>query len=101
MLYGTGIYLTRLVLWNIFGLEKFIISNRKVEYYCDFKLFKSKKITLVDNKLSATYLINEHNNGKEEIGYLVIESSSDKIESQINLSIKDLDDLSNRINHLL
>jgi hypothetical protein len=94
--FGTGYYLTKLILWNTFGLERFLISNQKAEYYCDYKFFKSNRKVL-ENPLTVKYLtnnINSVNVNKENIfGRLIIESSDDKIESQINLPIRLLDDL--------
>ena len=94
--FGTGYYLTKLILWNTFGLEKFIISNRKAEYYCDFKIFKSNR-KIIENPFTVKYLTNIKNsanvNRENIFGRLIIESSDDKIESQIDLPIRLLDDL--------
>lgn len=94
--FGTGYYLTKLILWNTIGFEKFLVSNRKAEYYCDYKFFKSNRKVL-ENPFTVKYLTNNKNSenvNKENIfGRLTIESYDDKIESQINLPIRLLDNL--------
>ncbi|UBM61312.1 hypothetical protein LA303_07730 [Candidatus Sulfidibacterium hydrothermale] len=98
--FGTGYYLTKLILWNTFGLEKFTISDTKTDYYCDFKFFRSNKKTL-NKPFVVKYITkdkNTENVKKENYGRLVIESRDNKVESQFDLPIKYLEDLLSLVN---
>jgi hypothetical protein len=41
--FGTGIFFTRLMLWNSCGSETFEITPSGLYYYCDYKLFKDNR----------------------------------------------------------
>lgn len=97
--FGTAYYLTKLILWNTFGFEKVLISKGKLEYYCDFKYFKSNRKTILNNSLKAAIPV--ENGNENSFGHLRIESSSESIESQIYLPIILLNDLVLGINKRL
>lgn len=40
--FGTGLYFLKIIIWNLYGKEVFIVKNKHLMYYFDFKFFKSK-----------------------------------------------------------
>ena len=37
---GTGIYLFRFILWNTYGAEHIIVSDSKIQYFCNYRFFR-------------------------------------------------------------
>jgi len=99
--FGTSYYFTRLILWNTVGLEKFLISNKTAEYYCDFKIFKRNEKT-IKSPFTVEYRTDnkqpENDYKENNYGRLLIISLDDKIESQFDIPVKYLESLLTVIN---
>jgi hypothetical protein len=51
--WGSGFYLLRILLWNLFGQEILILEKNKIIYFADYRLFKDGRKELdLDNLTS-------------------------------------------------
>lgn len=87
LFWGSGIYMTRLLLWNIYGREVYRIEKGKLIYYVDYKYFKdnSKEVNLSE----ATFLIKPDKMYGEIFYNIQIISIAVEINSSINLKEED------------
>lgn len=95
LFWGSGIYLTRLLLWNVYGREVFQIEKGRLNYHVDYKYFKdnSKDINLSE----ATFFI-KPNKMYGEIFYTIkVTYKAGEINSSINLEEKDSIRLKNEL----
>lgn len=95
--FGTGIYLLRLILWNLYGKEVFLIENQSITYYTSYKYFNDNKTVLKskDCRFFITY------SGNSSKGVLIIESNEQKLKSCIEKEEKELLKVIKDINRIL
>lgn len=51
--FGTGIYLFRFILWNTYGAEHIIVSDSKIQYFCNYRFFKDNSQTFDLKRVSV------------------------------------------------
>jgi hypothetical protein len=79
----SGIYLLRLILWNLFGKEHFQFSINNLTYYADYKWFKGPIKTMVlDNLTVSTYEDPNTKKGNKKLKFI---SKDNEIKSVIQL----------------
>jgi hypothetical protein len=96
LFWGSGVYMTRVLLWNVYGREVFLIGKGRLNYYVDYKYFKdnSKDVDLSE----ATFFI-KPNKMYGEIFYTIqVTYQTGEISSSINLEEKDSILLKNELN---
>lgn len=84
--FGTGIYLSRLFLWNTFGTEQIEISQDEIMYCCDYRLFKDRKKKLALKDLSIELSVEDEENLSDSTGVILLKNNSEVIETNIKLS---------------
>lgn len=84
-----GFYLLRITLWNTFGQEIFKISTNKITYTLNFGWFKYTKKEIALDSLHYTIKTNEDENK----GVLVFGQNEMKIESAVQISIIELEEI--------
>lgn len=55
VLWSVSFYLLKLVLWNLFGKEIYILEKNCVTYYCDYWAFKTNKKLLKSRGIKLLY----------------------------------------------
>jgi hypothetical protein len=96
LFWGSGVYMTRVLLWNVYGREVFLIGKGRLNYHVDYKYFKdnSKDVDLSE----ATFFI-KPNKMYGEIFYTIqVTYQTGEINSSINLEEKDSILLKNELN---
>ncbi len=89
--FGVSFYLTRIILWNTVGVEKYVISKKSVKQTCDYKWFKDSERMLKGNDILSKYV--SQNSKPDESGRLTFETTNENIQSVIDLPIENLKDL--------
>lgn len=94
-----GIYLLRIFIWNFFGKEVYNFENEKIEFWSDFKFFKTEK---------KSFKIKDLNFGTEHSGFenekksvLTIETKKLKHKSKVELPEKETNRLIELLNKKL
>ena len=100
--WGAAVYFLRLILWNLYGKEVFLITTTNCMSYQDYQLFKDRKMTkpiveftpiiVMESLLSSHEKINvaelDHENDYASLRLLF--GSDELIESHIEISISEL-----------
>lgn len=75
-------YLLRLILWNLYGREIIQFSENGIDYFCDFRYFKSKTISFQkNNELIIDLSSNQENEEGSHI--LTIQQGLKKVQTSI------------------
>lgn len=89
ILWLSGVYIVRLMLWNIYGKEVFKKSGETIYYYSDYKLVKDnfKKFDINESKvfLKSSKLYGDI------FYHILIVSNNDSFNSSIKIQEKDVD----------
>ncbi len=95
LLWGSGIYLLRIILWNTCGKEIIIFKPDKVIYIGDYRLFRDGKIEIENNSIE----ILTHNipGSNQEYSYLTIGNKFAQIKTVTKLPIDILKEIKERI----
>ncbi|MFW5699726.1 MAG: hypothetical protein ACOCXS_02345 [Bacteroidota bacterium] len=88
--FGVSFYLTRIILWNTVGTEKYEISSKSVIQVSDYKWFKdSKRIVRGDGEIIRLKHNPTHSDSQvQKTGRIVFESNKGNIESVIDLPVE-------------
>jgi hypothetical protein len=97
--WGAGIYLFRLMLWNLFGQEVIKLTNEKLEYFCDYKFFKDNLQSLKMSTLKINSFEPEEK-GNEGI-FLKISDGENEIETTFKLLKSERELIEERIKNAL
>jgi hypothetical protein len=90
-----GYYLLRIVLWNSYGKEIVVIDSESLNYYCDYKYFKSNQQELKLSKLKIEI------QKQEDSGVFVFSNQDEKIQMVIPVSMQDLISVQQEINRII
>lgn len=94
--WGGGTYFLRLLLWNIYGKEVYIVKRYSLSYYYDYKYFKDNKRSVKSespiqigyyslNDLTSFQPIVRVNSGLNDECYLVFIVNDEIIKSNIQI----------------
>lgn len=88
-------YFIRLILWNLFGTEKFRIVKNKLEYTADYKLFKMNTQIIELNGIQVDIL----DSGDDKNGYITFFNQDRELRSVIKTEKKELQGLKDKLKH--
>lgn len=94
-----GLFLLRMFIWNFYGKEVYSFENEKLEFWSDFKFFKTEKKSF---KIKDVNFSTEHSGFENERkSVLIIETKKFKHKSKVELPEKEADHLIELLNQKL
>ncbi|MEQ9312262.1 MAG: hypothetical protein RJQ05_06940 [Cytophagales bacterium] len=94
--WGSGFYLLRVVLWNIYGQEILILERNRIIYIADYKLFKDGKKELEIDNLTSDIIAHPRNpKGKNK---LLLKNNSSSLETVLDISKNEIEKIIEKIN---
>jgi hypothetical protein len=93
--WGIAIYLTRILLWNIYGKEILTLKQDKITYIADYKYFKDGKKEVQSSNLNIEFF--EQSGSDEKNGFLTINSDNNSIECSNKITRNQYDKIINKI----
>jgi hypothetical protein len=84
-------YLFRMAFWNMYGIEKYIISKNIVTFIADYKFYKDTVMTINDENICVGYFDkNDTDNETLATAKLIFSTDKNQILSTIDLSIGEI-----------
>lgn len=93
--WGVGFYLLRVTLWNSVGREILTLDPEKISYIADYRLFKYGRQEIPIKDLETEIIYEDEPN--KPIGRLRLKSTTSSIETAIQATIAELEELKNEI----
>lgn len=93
--WGVGFYLLRVTLWNSVGREILTLDPEKISYIADYRLFKDGRQEIPTKDLETEIIYEDEPN--KPIGRLRLKSTTTSIETTIQATIAELEELKNEI----
>lgn len=91
--FGVGFYLTRIILWNAVGVERYVISLKTIRQTCDYKWFRDSETILNGDDVLSKYIVSNSGSKSEKVGRLTFETTTENIQSVVDLPVENLKDL--------
>ena len=89
--WGIGFYLLRVTLWNSVGREVLTLNPDKISYIADYRLFKDGRQEIKTKDLETEIIYEDEPN--KPIGRLKLKNKTTSIESVIQTTISELEEL--------
>ncbi len=87
-------FLVRTICWNLFGFEKWIISEKEISYEADYKYFRGRSVKL-ESPFTLGFIF-QYENEKDRV-QLTAESEENQITSVIKIAKKDAQHLATQL----
>ena len=93
--WGVGFYLLRTTLWNSVGREILTLNPEKISYIADYRLFNDRRQEITTSDLKTEII---HEGGPDKpAGRLRLRNQSTSIETVLQTSITELEEIRNEI----
>ena len=93
--WGIAIYISRILLWNIYGKEILTLKKDKIVYIANYKIFKDGIREAQSSNLKIEFY--EQPLPDKEIGFLIINPDNNSIECSNKITRNQYDEIINRI----
>ena len=92
--WGIAIYLSRILLWNVYGKEVLTLKKDKIVYIADYKIFKDGKREVQSSNLKIEFYVQSVSDKIN--GYLIINPDNNRIECSNKITRNQYDKIINK-----